>query len=231
VKPSIGLTFAAAMRAFVHQDPDVIMVDEVGDTETVNISIHAALAGHVVLTTLAHRNGGGGAAPARSWGRGFDFGLNQSKIINVIDSKSVERDAGGKRGSAFPHPALAVDEPKGGASHRGSQDGFTLIEILVVITIIGLIMGLVGPRVLTYLSEAKVKAATIQIQSFASSLDLFYLDLGRYPTSSEGLSALVQRPGGSPGERSPFEIISLGSDGQEGGTDTAADIKSWELNK
>jgi len=60
---------------------------------------------------------------------------------------------------------------------------------LVVITIIGLIMGLVGPRVLNYLSESKVKAATIQIQSFASSLDLFYLDLGRYPSTSEGLVA------------------------------------------
>ena len=79
------------------------------------------------------------------------------------------------------------------------EQGFTLVEMLVVITIIGLIMGLVGPRVLTYLSESKVKAATIQIQSFASSLDLYYLDLGRYPTSSEGLAALVQRPGGATG--------------------------------
>jgi general secretion pathway protein G len=146
-------------------------------------------------------------------------------------------------------------ERKVSARRRGREDGFTLIEILVVITIIGLIMGLVGPRVLNYLSQSKVKAATIQIQSFASSLDLFYLDLGRYPSSSEGLTALVQRPGGasawngpylknnsvpddpwghpyryrSPGERNPYEITSLGSDGQEGGTGTAADIKSWEL--
>ncbi len=137
----------------------------------------------------------------------------------------------------------------------GRQDGFTLVEILVVITIIGLIMGLVGPRVLNYLSQSKVKAATIQIQSFASSLDLFYLDLGRYPTTSEGLAALVAKPGGAtswngpylknnsvpsdpwghpykyraPGDHSPYEIISLGSDGQEGGTGTGADIKSSEL--
>src|SRR6478672_10560231 len=74
------------------------------------------------------------------------------------------------------------------------QDGFTLVEMLVVITIIGLIMGLIGPRVLNYLGESKVKAAKLQIESFASSLDLFYLDAGRYPTGSEGLAALAQRP-------------------------------------
>jgi general secretion pathway protein G len=131
--------------------------------------------------------------------------------------------------------------------------GFTLVEILVVITIIGLIMALVGPRVINYLSEAKVKAAKIQIESFSSALDLYYLDAGRYPTTSEGLEALAQRPGGaatwngpylkgaavpkdpwghpylyrSPGEHGPFDIISYGADGQEGGTGTSADIVSW----
>ena len=135
-----------------------------------------------------------------------------------------------------------------------SQAGFTLVEILVVITIIGLIMALVGPRVLNYLSESRVKAAKIQIQSFSSALDLFYLDAGRFPTSSEGLSALA-RPvsgvmswngpylkGGSvpndpwgnpyvykqPAERAPYEIRSLGSDGQEGGTGTSTDLSSGQ---
>jgi general secretion pathway protein G len=137
---------------------------------------------------------------------------------------------------------------------RSGEAGFTLVEMLVVITIIGLIMALVGPRVLNYLAESKVKAARIQVESFASSLDLFYLDNGRYPTGSEGLAALAQRPGGaetwngpyvrggivpsdpwghpyiyrSPGEHGAYEIVSYGSDGQEGGTGTAADIESWK---
>ena len=133
---------------------------------------------------------------------------------------------------------------------RSGEQGFTLVEMLVVITIIGLIMGLIGPRVLNYLSESKVKAAKIQIQSFASALDLYSLDTGRYPSSAEGLAALVQPTtgggtwngpylkGGSlpndpwnhaylyraPGEHGPYNIVSLGSDGQEGGSGTAADI-------
>jgi general secretion pathway protein G len=136
---------------------------------------------------------------------------------------------------------------------RSGEAGFTLVEILVVITIIGLIMALVGPRVLNYLAESKVKAARIQVESFASSLDLFYLDAGRYPSTSEGLAALTQRPGSidawngpylrtglvpndpwghpyiyrSPGEHGAYDIISYGSDGQQGGAGTAADIESW----
>ena len=135
------------------------------------------------------------------------------------------------------------------------QQGFTLVEMLVVITIIGLIMGLIGPRVLNYLSESKVKAAKIQLQSFGSALDLFYLDAGRFPSTAEGLTALVQRTPGvsawngpylkggnvpndpwnnpyiyrSPGERSPYEIMSYGSDGQEGGTGIAADLSTDTL--
>ena len=136
------------------------------------------------------------------------------------------------------------------SARRAGEGGFTLVEMLVVITIIGLIMALVGPRVLNYLSESKVKAAKIQIESFSSALDLYYLDNGRYPTSSEGLPALVQRPANSqswngpylktgavpsdpwgrpyvyrsPADHAPYEIASYGSTGQQG--DTAAAIKS-----
>ena len=139
------------------------------------------------------------------------------------------------------------------ARRNGSGEaGFTLVEMLVVITIIGLIMALVGPRVLNYLTESKVKAAKIQIQSLTSALDLFYLDTGRYPSSSEGFTALVKPAAGvtgwngpylkggnvpndpwgkpylyrSPGEHSPYEIMSYGADGQEGGTGPAADIST-----
>jgi len=137
-------------------------------------------------------------------------------------------------------------------SRKKDQRGFTLVEILVVITIIALIMSLVGPRVLNYLSESKVKAAKIQMQSFASALDLLYLDTGRYPSSAEGLNALMKPTSAMPGwngpylkgdvvpndpwgkpyayrsptERGKFEIKSFGSDGQEGGTGTASDITS-----
>jgi len=137
-------------------------------------------------------------------------------------------------------------------SRKDGERGFTLVEILVVITIIALIMSLVGPRVLNYLTESKVKAARIQMQSFSSALDLLYLDTGRYPSSAEGLNVLVKPasamagwngpylkggnvpndPWGkpylyrSPTERAKYEIMSYGADGQEGGTGTAADITS-----
>jgi len=140
-----------------------------------------------------------------------------------------------------------------GRALRRAERGFTLVEVLVVITIIALMMALVGPRVLGYLTTSKTKAARIQIESFSSALDLYFLDAGQYPTSSEGLSALLQRPGSamawsgpylrgnavpndpwgkpyvyrSPGQHGAFDIISYGADGQEGGTGAGADITSW----
>jgi len=129
---------------------------------------------------------------------------------------------------------------------RAGERGFTLVEILVVVAIIGLVMGLVGPRVVSYLSDSKVKAARIQIEGFSAALDLYFLDAGRYPSASEGLSALVKKPEAAtswngpylksnavpndpwgrtyvyaaPGQHGPFDITSLGPEGREGGTIT-----------
>src|SRR5262249_30831908 len=85
---------------------------------------------------------------------------------------------------------------KGARGRRSIRAGFSLIELLVVLVIIGLIMGIVGPRVLNYLTDARKKTARIQIESFSNSIDLFFMDNGRYPTSKEGLEALVRRPPG-----------------------------------
>jgi general secretion pathway protein G len=141
-----------------------------------------------------------------------------------------------------------------GSRSTGRSAGFSLVEMLVVLTIIALVLGLVGPRVLNYLGESRTKTAKLQIESFGSALDLFFLDAGRYPTTSEGLSALVQRPNGievwngpyvkggkvppdpwgnpyqyrSPVDGAPYQIVSYGSDGHEGGTGTAADVSNVE---
>ncbi len=128
------------------------------------------------------------------------------------------------------------------------RSGFTLVEMLVVLGIIGLIVGLVGPRVLNYLSDSKVKAAQIQMENLASAVDLYYLDNGRYPSTEEGLAALVRRPTTAsawngpylktngvpkdpwghdylyrtPGQNVPYDIGSLGPEGREGGSASLA---------
>ncbi len=131
--------------------------------------------------------------------------------------------------------------------------GFTLIELLVVLVILGLLAGLVGPRVLSYLGGAKSDTARLQIEELGAGLDLFYLEVGRYPTTDEGLSALVEQPTSvtnwhgpylkkktipmdpwardyeyqSPGENGPYDLYSYGMDGTEGGEGDNKDIVSW----
>ena len=138
-------------------------------------------------------------------------------------------------------------------ARRRRQAGFTLIEIMVVMVIIGLLMALVGPNLIGRSEKAKVQAAAMQIERLGTVLDTFRLDVGRYPTTQEGLQVLVQRPMGvdrwdgpylnkgvpkdpwdrpylyrSPGEAGrPYDLYSLGADGAPGGTDNNRDITSW----
>ena len=134
-------------------------------------------------------------------------------------------------------------------SPRGRARGFTLIELLVVLAILALLAGLVGPRVLSQLGGAKSKTATVQIADLEKALELFKLDVGRFPTTEEGLNALVaQPPAVSVGWAGPYlkgsvpvdpwgrayqyklngdgsvEIVSLGADGAAGGEGENADL-------
>lgn len=140
--------------------------------------------------------------------------------------------------------------------HPRFAAGFTLIELLVVLLILGMIAGLAGPQVMNYLGDSKTKAAKLQIEELSNTLDLFKMDAGRYPDSQEGLQALVQAPSSLtadrwrgpylkkksvpkdpwgndykyvvPGTHGPFDIVSLGSDGKEGGEGEAKDVTNWE---
>ena len=131
--------------------------------------------------------------------------------------------------------------------------GFTLLELLVVLVVLGLLAGIVAPKYFSQLGKSEVKVARAQIEGLAKALDLYRLDSGRYPTTEQGLAALVTRPsnepkwGGpylqkgvpldpwgrdygykSPGENGEYDLISLGKDGQPGGELENADVASWE---
>jgi general secretion pathway protein G len=133
------------------------------------------------------------------------------------------------------------------------ERGFTLVEILVVVIILGLLVALVGPRLWGRVSGAKQKAAKAQIELFGTALDTFRLDVGRYPTAEEGLKALREKPSGAeawqgpylpkeipvdpwnkpyvykcPGDHGDYDLLSYGLDGTEGGEGENLDIVSWK---
>jgi general secretion pathway protein G len=133
------------------------------------------------------------------------------------------------------------------------RGGFTFIEMLVVLIIIGLLIGLVAPRYMGQEEKAKVKTTQAQIELLGTALDTFRLDVGRYPMTQEGLEALRHQPGGlerwdgpyikkevpkdpwgqpyiyhSPGEHGPYDLLSYGADKAPGGEGNDRDITSWE---
>lgn len=131
--------------------------------------------------------------------------------------------------------------------------GFTLLELLVVLAILGMLAVVATPQVLKYLGSAKQETAKTQIQNIGTALDLYRFEVGRYPTTQEGLAALVTQPSGStrwngpyvkrkeslldpwdrpfvyrsPGQKGPYELSSLGADGQPGGEGENRDVVSW----
>jgi general secretion pathway protein G len=132
------------------------------------------------------------------------------------------------------------------------QSGFTLMELLVVLAILGLLMSLVGPRVLNQLGGAKTKTAAIQIRDLEQTLEMYKLDVGRFPTTSQGLGALVNKPAGVsgwngpylksdvpldpwkkeyhykyPGEKGEVDIFSYGQNGSPGGEGEDSDVGNW----
>ena len=137
---------------------------------------------------------------------------------------------------------------------RRFGQGFTLVELLVVLAILGLLAGLVGPQVMKFLGSSKTKTAALQIEDLSATLDLYRLEVGHYPSTNEGLEALVSDPGNAPnwngpylkkgqvpkdpwgndyqyrapGQNGPYDIWSLGADGQEGGEGDNRDIESWD---
>jgi general secretion pathway protein G len=130
--------------------------------------------------------------------------------------------------------------------------GFTLLELLVVMVIIGLLAGFVAPRFFAQIGKSETKAARAQLDALEKALDQYRLDVGRYPSTEQGLAVLVERPAGlvrwsgpylkktvpldpwghpyiykSPGDHGEFDLLSYGKDGQPGGTGEAEDITNW----
>ncbi len=162
------------------------------------------------------------------------------------------KQAGTRSGASRRGRRPGQDRPGRDRPERG-QAGFTLVELLVVLVILGLIAAVATPQVIKYLGRANTDAARIQIERLAGVLDLYRLELGDYPSEETGLQALVERPPGAerwngpyikkaqslkdpwgnpyiyryPGQHGDYDLFSLGRDAQEGGEGENQDLTSW----
>ena len=154
-------------------------------------------------------------------------------------------------------PAAVSLQGKQGRTGKNTYGGFTLIEIMVVLVILGMLVAAIAPQILGRTDQAKVTVAKQDIRTLSNALDLYKLDNYSYPSTEQGLQALVSKPSGfpeaknwnadgyikklpndpwdreyvyiSPGTNGPYDIYSLGADGQDGGEGYDADIASWNI--
>jgi len=142
--------------------------------------------------------------------------------------------------------------PESRSRYTLKSAGFTLLELLVVMVIIGLLVGYVGPKYFSQVGKSEVKATKAQINALEKALDQYRLDTGHYPSTEQGLNSLFTKPANenrwdgpylkkavpedpwgkpyqylAPGEHGEFDLYSFGKDGQPGGVDESADITNW----
>ncbi len=157
-----------------------------------------------------------------------------------------------KADSVFPNVVLKKSRGQASSPAKRTSAGFTLLELLVVMVIIGLLVGYVGPKYFSQVGKSEIKATRAQIDALEKSLDQYRLDTGHYPTTEQGLAALFSKPSSetrwdgpylkkavpldpwgspyqykSPGEHGEIDLYSFGKDRQPGGTDEMADITNW----
>ena len=194
--------------------------------------------------TRSSRPGPGAGEPL------LDHDCAQRRRLGACAMWRPHADNTGLAGAHRPRPGPRRRVP---SAVIRDQRGFTLIELLVVIIVLGLLVGLVGPRLFGRVGQSKVAAARAQIELLGASLDQYRLDIGSYPTTAQGLDALQRNPSVTnwngpylkkdvpkdpwgnpykyrccPGQRGDYDLWSEGADGQPGGEGENADITSWE---